>query len=164
MKKSLLAAAVLVTVTIGACGRSGEPTAAMDALRAGADRAAIGELEVKWHKASSTKDLDLMMSIWADNGVLTVGGATLTGKEQIRNFFATKAAPFQPSNHWISETPAYKIKITVDGDKGTIYFECHYVDVKTKQLKSVIGANTKVARIGGEWKVTSSVAGPATLK
>ena len=25
-------------------------------------------------------------------------------------------------------TPAYKVEITVNGDRGTLYFECHYVD------------------------------------
>ena len=39
----------------------------------------------------------------------------------------------------MSDTPAYKIRITASGDKGTLYFECHYVDVKTQKVVSVVG-------------------------
>ena len=59
------------------------------------------------------------------------------GSPQIREFFATKAAPFQPQNHWASDTATYKIHATVSGNSGTLYFECHYIDVDTqKEIKS----------------------------
>jgi len=56
----------------------------------------------------------------------------------------------------VSETPAYKIKTTVNGNKGTLYFECHYVDPSTKTVVNVVGANQEVARINGKWLITSS--------
>ena len=90
----------------------------------------IERIEKTWHKAASLKNLDLMMSIWAPNATSTVGGSTVTGKAAIRAVFA-KAGPFQPQNHWISDTPAYKIRATVNGNRGTLYFECHYIDVDT---------------------------------
>ena len=152
---------VIIGVTLGialiACGSSSsQDSAAQAALQKAADTQAINQIEVNWHKASSTKDLDLMMSLWADNATFTVGTQTYTGKAEIRTFFATKAGPFRPENVWISETPAYKLRITVDGDNGTLYFECHYVDAASRQVKSLVGANLTVARIAGRWQITSS--------
>ena len=81
------------------------------------------------------------------------------GKAQIRDFFATKAGPFQPGNHWVSDTPAYKVRITANGDKGTLYFECHYIDVKTGKVVSVVAADQNVQKINGKWLITSAAAG-----
>ena len=39
-----------------------------------------------------------------------------------------------PQHHWESDTPSYKIRTTVNGDKATLYFECHYIDVKTGKV------------------------------
>ena len=151
-----LSAAVLgLAVTMTACGGpTGTGTA--DAQR-DADLYAIEQIEATWHKAASTHDVDLMMSIWADNATFTLSTRLLTGKDQIRAFFATEAAPFKPENNWISETPAYKIRATVNGDTGTLYFECHYVDVATKTVAAVVGSDQKVQRIDGKWLITESV-------
>jgi hypothetical protein len=65
-------------------------------------------------------------------------------------------SPFQPGHHWVSDTPSYKIRITVNGDKGTLYFECHYIDAKTGKLMSVVGADQDVQRIDGKWLITSA--------
>ena len=117
----------------------------------------IDQIEVTWHKAASTKDVNLMMSIWADNATFQIGPRTYIGKDQIRAFFETKAAPFKPGNTWESDTPAYKIRITVSGDTGTLYFECHYVDIATHKVVVVAGADVAVGRIHGHWLITSSV-------
>jgi ketosteroid isomerase-like protein len=154
--------ALLVTLTLAACSAASTPALPSD-LQLKADTYDIEQIEVTWHKASSTQDVDLMMSIWADNATATLGGTTYSGKDQIRQFFATKAAPFQPANHWVSETPAYKIRVTVDGDKGTLYFECHYVDPSTKMVKSVVAADQTVARINGTWLITNLVSASPEL-
>jgi hypothetical protein len=125
-------------------------------LQQQADMYQIDQIEVTWHKAASIKDLDLMMSIWADNATLQIGVLTYSGKDQIRNFWA-KAAPFQPENVWVDETPAYKAVITVDGYAGTLYFECHFVDVATRKLVAIAATKAKVARISGRWVITSSI-------
>ena len=73
-----------------------------------------------------------MMSLWAPSATLTVGpGQTAAGKNEIRRFWLTKATVFKPENRWLSDTPAYKIHITVNGDRGTLSFQCHYIDLKT---------------------------------
>ena len=74
------------------------------------------------------------------------------------------AGPFQPGNHWVSDTPAYKIRITANGDKGTLYFECHYIDTATGKLVNIVAADQDVQRIDGKWLITTSAAAPATLK
>jgi ketosteroid isomerase-like protein len=151
-----------LAVALVACG-SGTDEASQLALKDKSDRYQIEQIEVTWHRASSTKDVDLMMTLWAPNATATLGGQTYTGKDQIRNFFVTKAGPFQPQNHWVSETPAYKIRITVDGDKGTLYFECHYVDAATKKVVAVVSADQDVARINGTWLITKLVSATPEL-
>ena len=151
-----------LALSLAACG-SGHETASQVALQKRSDTLAIEQIEVNWHKASSTKDIDLMMSLWAEDATFTAGTTTYTGKAQIRDFFLTKAAPFKPENHWVSDTPEYKLRVTVDGDTGTLYFQCHYVDVATMELKNVVAADQDVARINGRWLITKSVASTAIL-
>ena len=154
---------VAVAVLLTACGGSGSKSAAEQQAQHQADLYAIDQIERTWHKAASTQNVDLMMTLWADDATFNLGTETLRGKAQIRDFFTHKAGPFQPGNHWVSETPAYKIRTTVSGDKGTLYFECHYVDVKTGKVVSVVGADQNVARINGKWLITSIAAATPKL-
>jgi ketosteroid isomerase-like protein len=154
----------LLVLSLSACGGSGKQSATDAELQHEADVTAIDQIEKTWHKAASTHDVDLMMSIWASDATFNIGTETLSGKNQIRNFFAHKAGPFQPQNHWVSDTPAYKIRITVSGDKGTLYFECHYIDVKTQKVVSVVGADQNVQRINGHWLITGAAAATPALK
>jgi uncharacterized protein (TIGR02246 family) len=162
--RTLLIGGVLgvLVASLAACGGSGASSTSEQALQRQADRYAIDQIEKTWHRATSTQDLDLMMTVWAPNATLTVGpGETYVGKKQIRRFWQA-AKVFQPENHWVSETPAYKIRITVNGDRGTLYFECHYVDPKTHKVVSTAGADQQVARINGRWLVTNHIgASPA---
>jgi transposase InsO family protein len=129
-----------------------------------ADLYAIDQIERKWHKATSRQDLDLMMSLWAPNATFTVGpGKTLAGKRQIRRFFFLESKAFQPEGRWLSDTSAYKIRATVNGDRGTLYFPCHYIDVKTRKVIAPAAADMEVARINGRWLITDVVASSPTL-
>ena len=67
-------------------------------------------------------------------------------------------------DHWVSDHPAYKVEITVNGDRGTLHFECHYVDYDTEKVASVTAADLDVARIDGQWLITNMVAGTTELK
>ena len=149
--------ALMLAASLAACSSAaGSATPASDAQRQ-ADLYAINQIEVKWHQASSTKDLDLMMSLWADDATFTTSAKTFTGKPAIRDFFATQAAPFKPENHWVSDTPAYKSRVTVDGDRGTLYFQCDYIDVDTKTVKVVVSADQQVARVNGAWLIRAAI-------
>jgi ketosteroid isomerase-like protein len=168
MRRVLVICVMLsMAMVVAACG-SDQPSAAQTAaqmatLQKQADMYQIDQIEVTWHKAASMKDVNLMMSIWADNATFQIGPRTYSGKDQIRAFFETKATPFKPGNTWESDTPAYKIRITVSGDTGTLYFECHYVDVATRKVVIVAGGDNTVGRIRGRWLITSSVAAIPTL-
>lgn len=166
MKLTLIVgmAVLALTASLTACGGSDENSdAAQAAQKEQADLYAIDQIERTWHKASSTQNVDLMMTLWAPDATFNNGAETLTGKAEIRKFFTTKAGPFQPGNHWLSETPAYKIRTTVNGDKGTLYFECHYVDVKTGKIVSLVGADQNVQKIDGKWLITTLAAATPTL-
>ena len=158
--RGMLLVAGLVLMLAG-CGSSGSSTASQE-LRRQADTNAIDEIEKTWHRSASTKDVDMMMSIWAPDATFNVGGSPYVGTKQIREFFASQAA-FQPGKHLVSDTPAYKIRITVNGDKGTLYFECDYIDVETGKVVNVVAADQKVQKINGKWLITSSAAAPTTL-
>ena len=160
---ALAAAALTLTLGVAACGGSGKSSTSNQTLQRDADTLAIDQIERTWHKAASTKNVDLMMTIWAPDATFNLGTETLHGKAQIRGFFTHKAGPFQPQNHWVSDTPAYKIRVTVNGDKGTLYFECDYIDVKTGKIASVVSADQNVQRINGKWLITSLAAATPKL-
>ena len=163
MRGLLIGGAIAAIVaSLAACGGSSSGSAERAETQQKADLYDIDQVERTWHKAASTHDLDLMMSIWAPNATFTINGTTYTGTAAIRKFFEG-AGPFQPQNHWVSDTPAYKIRTTVNGDKGTLYFECHYVDVKTQKLAAVVGADQDVKKIDGKWVITNSSASSPSL-
>src|SRR5712691_11386000 len=152
---------ILALLLVG-CGSSNKTSATDQRVQQQADYYQIDQIEKTWHKAASTQNIDLMMTLWAPDATFNIATKTLRGKAQIRKFFTT-AGPFRPGNHWVSETPAYKIRITTSGDKGTLYFECHYVDVKTSKVVSVVGADQNVQKIDGKWLITSAASATPTL-
>jgi ketosteroid isomerase-like protein len=152
----------VLVVSLAACGSS--KSASEQAIQQRADLWSIDQIEKKFHKATSTKDIDLMMSLWAPHATFTYGpGETATGKRQIRQAWLHENKNFRPAFHKVSETLAYKVRITASGDRGTLYFECHYADLKTKKLGPMVGADLDVARINGHWLITSLVGTPVTL-
>ena len=155
-------AVIALGLSVTACSSGGDD-ASVATLRKDADLYAIGQIERNWHQASSTHDVDLMMSLWADDATFTVGGETYTGKDEIRDFFTNEAAPFQKGNHWVSDSPAYKQRVTVDGETGTLYFECDYIDVGTGKVVAVVSADQDVAKIDGSWLITTSTAATPEL-
>src|SRR4029079_3104331 len=131
---------VLLSVVLVACSGSG--TGSTDGqARLDQDRYEIEQIEKTFRHATTTKDIDLMMSLYAPNATMTVGpGATASGVEEIRQFWLENSASFEPENHWLSDHPAYKLEITVNGDRGTLHFECHYVDIATGEVVSTTTA------------------------
>ena len=87
----------------------------------------------------------------------------MTGKEQIRNVWL-KSKALEPATHWLSDHPAYKLKVTVDGDRGTLHFECHFIDVDTGKIAALTAGNLDVAKIDGQWLITNFVGSTTELK
>ena len=106
-----------------------------------------------------------MMSIWAPNATFTAGASgTMTGKQKIRRYWLTHSKAFTGETNWISDSPAYKIRIASNGQRGTLSFECHFIDVETRKVVSVTGADADVAKIDGRWLVTNLVAASPELR
>lgn len=157
---ALAAAAVALVVSLSAFGGSSERSTSDQTVQRQSDLWEIDQVEKKFHRATSQKNIGLMMSLYAPSATFTAPGMTLVGRQEIREFWRTSKAF---TNNWISDTPAYKVRITVNGDRGTLYFECHYIDWATGEAKSVTAADVDVARIGGRWLITSFAGASATL-
>ena len=154
----------VLLVSLSACGGSSAGLASeQEDTQRQADLYAIGQIQKTFHKALSKKDIELMMSVWAPNATITVGpGQTWAGMTKIRDHWLN-SKPFQPTTHWVSETPSYKTRSTANGDRGTLFFECHMIDTKTAKAVAVSGADVLVAKIDGRWLITSFVGATGTL-
>ena len=90
-----------------------------------------------------------MASLFAPNATGTFGpGKTVSGRDQIRQVWS-KSVAFKPETHWLSDHPAYKLKVTIDGDRGTLHFECHFINVDTGKIAALTAGNLDVAKIDG---------------
>jgi ketosteroid isomerase-like protein len=152
-----------VVLALSACGGSSGTSHEAEAVQAQVDRYQIGQIEKAFHEAVSKKDIDKLVSLFAPNATGTFGpGKTVSGKEQIRQVWL-QSVGFKPETHWLSDHPAYKLKVTVDGDRGTLHFECHYIDVDSGKVAAVTAGNLDVARIDGNWLITNFVGSTAEL-
>lgn len=156
-------ALVLVAGLLAGCGGSSKPSAAQARVKREAALYEIEGIEKAFHEAATTHNVNLMMSLFAPGAVFNIGKETYTGKPQIRKFFATKNSAFMPQNHWQADTPTYRIRATVHGDKGTLYFECDYIDVKTGKLMAAVGVDHEVQKIHGTWLIVDSAAALTSL-
>jgi SnoaL-like domain len=164
--QTLLAAGIVsaLVVPFSAFGGTTSHTAATTAsLERMANLYQIEQIEVKFHRATSKHNLKLMMSLWAPGAVFDIDQQTLTGKKQIRHWFATENKAFMPSHHWESDTPSYKEKVHLFGDKATFYFECHYIDPASATVVALAGVTHDLQKIHGKWLITNSAGSTATL-
>ena len=164
MRKLLIGGAIAtLVVALSACGGSSGSAATEEALHRQVDIYAISQIEKTFHESMSKKDIDQMMGLWTSNATFTYGpGQTATGTDQIRTtWLASKV--FQPETHWSADHPAYKLEVTVNGDRGTLHFECHFIDVKTEEVAAVTAGDFDVARIDGRWLITRMVGSTTEL-
>jgi ketosteroid isomerase-like protein len=153
----------LLSVVLVACGGSTTGSSG-DQARRFQDMWEIDQIEKNFHRATTEKDIDLMLSLYAPNATFTVGpGVTAVGVDEIGEFWTEQSPAFEPTNNWVSDHPAYKLEITVNGDRGTLHFECHYVDPETRKVVSVTAGDMDVARIDGKWLITNFVGGTTEL-
>src|SRR5579885_1041344 len=158
-----LAALAALVVALQTNGGTAKASSGEDVTQREADLYQIDQIEVKFHRATSKHDINLMMSLWAPGAVFNIDQKTLTGKAQIRHWFLTENKAFKPADHWESDTPSYKIRTDVHGDKATLYFECHYIDPKTKMVVSAAGVTHTLQKINGQWLIVDSSGSTATL-
>ena len=164
MRKLLTGAALgAVVLMLAACGSSSSNSSSSAQVEREADMYAISKIEKTFHESISKKDIGEMMSIWAPNATFTYKpGQTAAGKQQIKDFWTTSKA-FQHATEWVSDHPAWKMRVTVNGDHGTLHFECHFIDVKTGKVAATTAADQDVARVNDRWVITNMVGGTTEL-
>ena len=163
--RTLLIGVVLgaLVIALSGCGSSGAASADAAAAQRRVDLYEISQIERSFHESISKKNIDELVRLFAPNATGTFGpGKTVTGTEQIRQVWL-KSKAFKAQTHWLSDHPAYKLKVTVDGDRGTLHFECHFIDVKTGKVAAVTAGNLDVAKIDGNWRITNFVGSTAEL-
>jgi hypothetical protein len=145
------------------CGAASATSDEAKAAERRIDLYEISKIERAFHESISKKNIDQLVSLFAPNATGTFGpGKTVTGTKQIRQVWL-KSKAFKPKTHWLSDHPAYKLKVTVDGDRGTLHFECHFIDIKTRKVAAVTAGNLDVARIDGRWRITNFVGSTSAL-
>lgn len=163
--RRLLIGGILAAIVVGltACGGSGAKSAKEEAAKQRVDLYDISQIERSFHESISRKNINELVGLFAPNATGTFGpGKTVTGTAQIRRVWLESVA-FKPDTHWLSDHPAYKLKVTVDGDRGTLHFECHFIDVGTSKVAAVTAGNLDVAKIDGRWLITNFVGSTAEL-
>ena len=144
MKRALMISAMLALCLTGRAVAGTEENAE--------DFMQIHSIEIAFHQAGTTKNLDLMLSLFADDATITAGGKTYIGKEQIKSFWQA-AGTFQPQNQWVAYTPAFRIKYVVQGDSGHLYFECLYVDKAANKIAAHTNSDDTLIRVHGRWLI-----------
>jgi hypothetical protein len=133
--------------------------------QASSDVAEIYRLQAAFHRAKTAQDIQLMMSLWDAQGRLEVVGdakSPYVGSERLQEFWANSGS-FK--NRRFSLVPSYKTQIEVQGEQGTIYFECHDVADYDQPIRNIINdtfLRGTVRKVGGKWKFAQMTAGPST--
>ena len=150
---------------LSGCGGGSHASVASDSAgRRALDTLAITAIERKWHDAETTRNLGEMMSLWAPQATWQIGPTqTLVGRRQIRNFWINRVFPVARKQHWYSDTATFRIRATVDGNRGTLYFECHEIDRETRKVVAVVGQDRDVAKLDGRGLITKSIGSSPTI-
>lgn len=118
------------------------PGLAHAADRDSEETADIYQLQAAFHRAKSHQDIDLMVSLWAENSTFQIGTTTYTGREAVRAFFLA-------SGSWqyqrISLVPSFKDIIKIHDNTAFLYFECH--DVSLTDESPAVPAGTIVTHL-----------------
>ena len=84
-----------------------------------------------------------MMSIWAPNATFTSGRADARREGADQGRSGRRRRRSSRRNQWVSDHPAWKMRVTVNGDRGTLHFECHFIDVKTGKVAAATAADQR---------------------
>ena len=152
------------------------PQVALAGVRSGgvggpeSDVGKIYRLQAAFHRATTTQDLDLMMSLWDDAATFinNGNGRTYHGFDEIRAFWRGSGSF---THHRFSLVPSFKTTIDVHGDDAFLYFECHDVGdfasggfgdptVKTIVNDTFLAGTLRRAR--EDWVFFEMTAGPSS--
>ena len=148
------------------------PTIASGDVSHGEQIGEIYELQAAFHRAKTTQDLDLMMSLWADDATFTNTNTSpqsvYVGADQIRGFWQGSGSF---THHRFSLVPSYKTTIRVQGNQTFLYFECHDIgnfatggfddpSVTTIVNDSYLAGTLQY--VAGSWLFWNMTAGPSS--
>jgi ketosteroid isomerase-like protein len=115
----------------------------------------IYQLQAAFHSAKSHQDIDLMVSLWADDASFTFNGSLYAGPDAIRTFFLNSGSWH---HHRMSLVASFKDQIDVQGDTAFLYFECHDVALDTDDvgpqgtLVTALSNYGTIRNVGGAWQ------------
>ena len=124
----------------------------------------IYELQAAFHRAKTTQDINLMMSVWGEGGTLNVQGdanSPYVGFDRLRAFWESSGSF---THRRFSLVPSFKTQIDVQGHEAWLYFECHDVgdfDLTTRSIASDTFLAGMVRKIDGKWVFWDMTAGRA---
>lgn len=132
--------------------------------------AEIYELQAAFHRAKTTQDIDLMLSLWDPDATLTVEtlnpSVRYVGLDQIRSFFLNSGSW---KNQRFSLVPSFKTQIEVHGDYALLYFECHDVGdyaLSTRYIANDSTVSGTIRKAGGQWlffDITANKSSPLSI-
>ena len=137
--------------------------------REGGQLGEIYELQAAFHRAKTTQDIELMMSLWAEDGTLSNQGdpnSPYVGSDRLRSFWLGSGSF---THRRFSLVPSYKIQIQMHGQAAWLYFECHDVgdyDLPTRSIVSdtfLAGTLQKSDRDWVFWQMTAGKASPLAV-
>ncbi len=125
----------------------------------------IYQLQAAFHRAKTTQDIDLMMSLWDVNGTLHVQGdlnSPYVGFDRLKAFWQNSGSF---THRRFSLVPSFKIQINVQSDQAGLYFECHDIgdyDLASRFIASDTFLAGTVRNVGGKWVFSDMTAGKAS--
>jgi ketosteroid isomerase-like protein len=122
--------------------------------------ARIFQLTADFHGSRSTQDIELMMSLWADDPIFITAAGTLTTKDQIRAFFLASGSW---TSHRMAFAPTFKDQIDVHGDRAWLYLECHDVELATGVMVTHLALFGTLRKSGDRWLLWHMTSGQAPL-
>ena len=162
-----------VPALAGVAGLTGSTLAPLGAQVIGPEStqvAEIYELQAAFHRAKTTQDIELMMSLWDPEAVLTVETVnpprTYVGLDQIQSFFLSSGSW---QNQRFSLVPSFKTEIQVQGDYANLYFECHDVGnyaLPTRYIAADGTVSGIIRKAGGKWlflNITAKKSSPLSI-
>ena len=121
-------------------------------------------LQAAFHRAKSTQDIDLMLSLRSPDGTLGVEGdpnSPYTGFDRLKAFWQSSGSL---THRRFSLVPSFKIQLEPQGDITSLYFECHDVGDYDQPGRQIV-ADTFLAgtlhRIGARFVFHDMTAGRA---
>ena len=122
----------------------------------------IYELQAAFHRAKTTQDIDLMMSLWDREGTLNNEGdpnSPYVGFDRLEAFWLGSGSF---THRRFSLVPSFKTQIEVRGHSAWLYFECHDVgdyDLDTRFIAGYTFLAGTVRRNGSHWVFWDMTAG-----